>query len=202
MRKINLLLNKSFKTIDFNDCIDDSIYGNSSDNLLNYSASIVLTTKPDNNYTYEELNVGEDVNCYLFPMSNNNYKFNLGDILYTHDNLAIFVIKSHIEDNKFSITLIKCEESTYELKNSTTVLMYNELYEKYTFNNNSSKALIKAQKNEYTDYINENSEFVSYVLEQFVITSSDSTITTVFTFEETDNSILFTNIINKFHLNI
>jgi hypothetical protein len=203
MRKINLLLNKSFKTFDFNDSIDDSIYSSSTDNLLKYSVSIVLENKPTTNTDYVDIDKDETINCYLFPFFSSNHKFSIGDVLYTHKNDAVFVITAHISENLFTLQLIDIKDGgTYSLKNTTNAILHNKLYEKYIINNNDIREIIASQKNEYTNYINSNNDFVTYLLEQFQIESTDSTITTTFDFQETSDSILFTNIINKFYLNI
>lgn len=202
MKKYNLIINDSFKKLGFSDKIDDSIYATCNANLLQFSVILTLEAKPSDNTTATTINKGSNINCYIFPLSNKNSVFNIGDLLYTHDNKAVFIVISHIIDNKFVLKLINVNVGTsYQLFNTTPAILHNTYYEQFMHTNNDLVSFVRNQKSEYTKYINNNNDFIKYFLEKILITESDSTIGMSFDFTTTE-SPLFSNIIDKFYLNM
>jgi hypothetical protein len=202
MKKYNLLLNSNFKTLDFNDKIDDSIYAPSNNNLLKYSVILTLDTKPDSNTTKTDVNLNDKITCYLFPIINNNISFNTGDILQLHDNIGVFIITSHISSNKFELKLIATDSSNkYSLYNTSLALLYNKTFEEFIHINNDLAKEISKQKSEYTEYLNNNNDFVEYFFNKIKLTD-DSTVGFEFDFKSYDDNKIFNTIINKFYLNV
>ncbi len=204
MKKYNLLINQNFKELGFSNRIDDSIYATCKENLLQFSVIITLDTKPDDNTDFVDMVKGDSINCYIFPLSNINSMFNVGDLLYTHDNNAVFIIEAHIESNRFTLKLIDIITGTspYSLLNTSPTILHNTYYERFMHENNGLVDYIRQQRSEYTEYINNNGSFVEYFLEKVTLTETDTTIGVTFDFAVTNDNKLFANIIDKFYLNI
>lgn len=204
MKKYNLLINQNFKELGFSDKIDDSIYATCKENMLQFSVIITHDTKPEDNTDSIDITEGDSINCYLFPLSNRNSMFNVGDLLYTHDNSSVFIIEAHIEGNKFTLKLVDIinGDASYSLLNTSPAILHNAQYERFMHENNELVNYVRTQRSEYTEYINNNGNFVQYFLEKIALVESDTTVGVTFNFEVTTDNVLFTNIINKFFLNM
>lgn len=204
MKKYNLLINNSFNKIGYSDKIDDSIYAMCENNLYQYSVVITLEGKPLDNTSYITKNIGDSFTCYIFPLSNATSNFSIGDILYTHKNNIIFIIENHIADNKFVLRLISLKIGvSCDIYNTTLAIVYNKAYESFMFNNNELIQLLQNQKTDYTKQLVDNNNFIKFIFSKISITENDSTVNTVFNFNDiASGDMIYANIINKFYVNM
>ena len=196
----NIILNKNFNNIQFNTNFTNE-FSKCYNNLYNYTLLIKLDTTSSDFIT---LNIGDTVSIYIFPLNFNAAILNVGSILISHDNNAMFIINSKIEKNKFNIKLIKIlnnVETTFKLFNNIKFLFYNTLFEKYIYSRNVYKVLIYKQKRNFTKHLNNNNEFVINLLNKINIFDSSNNIFIDFNFLSNKND-LFDNMINKFYLNV
>jgi hypothetical protein len=202
--KYNLFINKSFNTYDFSNNNDISIYNTVNSNFVENTVYIIHENKPSSNDLFISTNVDDVLETYLFPTMNTNITLKVNEMLHTADNSAIFIITNHIEENKFAIKLIWCENGTdYNLYNNCPSLLYNKSIEDLFYRLNINKDAVSAQKSNYTAILNSGSELSEFINTNILIsTDYTNSYTLNFSFTNTGSLSKIFSIIDKFYLNI
>lgn len=202
--KYNLFINKSFNTYDFSNNKDISIYSTVNNNFLENTVYIIHSNKPSSSSTFLTINVNDIIEVYLFPTMNTNITFKINELLHTIDNNAIFIITNHIEENKFAIKLIQCDNDTdYNLYNNFPSLLYNKNIEDLYYSLNSNKDDLADQKSNYTSILNSGTNLSDFINSNILIsTDYTNSYTLNFNFSSTGDFTQIASVIDKFYLNL
>lgn len=203
--KYSLFINRSFDNYTFNIPTNNSIFEVVSDNMTFNSLWLVLSTKPENNTSSLIVNINDVIPVYIFPTTNTNVSFGVGELIQTVDNDAIFIITNYIEDNKFALRLVSCKNNTnYTLYNTSQSLIYNSKLDDKQFSLNTNKTKVMDQWANYTTILNSSNLLSSFLSSQLTfITNYTSDYTVGFNFSTiAADYTLISNIIDKFYLNI
>jgi len=130
IKKQNLIINKNFDKYTFDSSDDNGVFLTVSDNMTLNSIYLILETKPIDSTSGITITLNGIVDLYLFPTSNTNVSFGVGEMIQTVDNNSIFIITNHVSDNKFALRLVWTTNGiNYTLKNNTQSIIYNKLLE-------------------------------------------------------------------------
>lgn len=205
INKYNLFINKNFDSYQFTDHRYSNFYNVNNSNLVINYIFFTLQSKPTDTTTYSIININNTINCYIYPVDAKSIAFQVGDIFKTIDDGAIFILTNNISENLFTFKLVYCENNTnYRLYNNTPTLFINEKLEYYWYNNNMTNKLLLEQRDNYTQQLNVNDDFLAYAVKNLSIDSDTTTDMTVsFNFKDFDvTDELVVNIIDKFFINI
>ena len=201
--KYNLFINKNFDTYTFSDNKDISIFKTIDNNFLKNTIYLVHSNKPESSKISLNVAIDSIIDVYLYPTMNTNITFSINEMLHTVDN-AIFIITNHIEENKFGIKLVYCENGVdYDLYNNYPALLYNNSIEKVQYELNTNKDLLVSQKENYTSILNNESKLSNFINSNINITTDYTNSYTInFSFSDITNYNRIISIIDKFYFNM